>query len=325
MINEKILITGAMGCIGSWALKHLIDEGADVVATDLSDDPVRPRLLMSEAEIAKARWLKLDVTDPKAVNAAVASNGVTRIVHLAGLQVPFSRANPPLGSAVNVTGTVNILEAARHNGVRGVCYASSLAALGPAELYTEFPVPDICLRAPTTLYGVYKAANEETARIYWQDWKVGSIGLRPQLVYGVARDQGMSSDFAKAILAVAADRPFHIRIDGPIGLHHASDTARIFIGCARAEHQGASVFNIRNDVTTTDAFIALLTKIYPQAQITREKGAKLGLPADLSDAGLRGVLGEVPHTPLADAIRQDYEAYRTLIAEGRIDLTQLDR
>ncbi len=325
MGDEKILITGAMGCIGAWALKHLVDEGADVIATDLSEDPVRPRLLMTEAEIGRIRWMKLDVTDPKAVNDAVAANGVTRIIHLAGLQVPFSRANPPLGAQVNVTGTVNILEAARHNGVRGVCYASSLAALGPAEFYSEFPVPDDCLRAPTTLYGVYKAANEETARIYWQDWKVGSIGLRPQLVYGVARDQGMSSDFAKAILATAAGRPFHIRIDGPIGLQHASDVARMFIGCARAEHQGAAVFNIRNDVTTTDDFIALLTELYPEARITREKGAKLGLPADLSDAGLRGVLGDVPHIPLADAIRQDHEAYRKLIAEDRIDLTQLDR
>ena len=221
-VTERILITGSMGCIGAWVIRHLLDQGIDFVATDLSDDPVRPRLLMSEHEIAGINWRRLDVTDTGAVDRMVADHGITHVIHLAGLQIPFCKANPPLGAAVNVVGTVNILEAARQNGVRGIAYASSLAALGPPEAYPETPVPDDALPAPSTLYGVYKTANEETARIYWQDWQVGSVGLRPYVVYGVARDQGMSADIAKAILAVAAGRPFHIRFDGPLALQHRS-------------------------------------------------------------------------------------------------------
>ena len=201
MSTETIMITGAMGCIGAWTVRHLLDEGVGVVATDLSTDPVRPRLLLSDDEVAAVNWRSLDVTDTNAVNAMVADHGVTHIIHLAGLQVPFCKASPPLGAAVNVVGTVNILEAVRHNNVRGLAYASSLAAFGPAELYIDTPVADNAQTAPTSLYGVYKVANEETARIFWQDWQIGSIGLRPYNVYGVARDQGMTADIAKAILA----------------------------------------------------------------------------------------------------------------------------
>ncbi len=326
MSSETIMITGAMGCIGAWAVSHLVKEGnANIVATDLSTDPVRPRLLMSEDEISAVQWLSLDVTDAEAVNAVVADNSVTHIIHLAGLQVPFCKANPPLGAAVNVVGTVNILEAVRHNNVRGLAYASSLAAFGPSDLYTTLPVPDDAETAPTSLYGVYKVANEETARIYWQDWQVGSIGLRPYNVYGVARDQGMTADIAKSILATAADRPFHIRYDGPLALQHASDVAGIFIGCARAEFHGSKVCNIRNDVTTVGDFMTVLKGLYPQSQVTCETGNVLPFPDDLDDSGLRGILGDVPHTSLEDGIRQDFELYSTLIEEGRIDLGQLEQ
>ncbi len=325
MSSETIMITGAMGCIGAWAVRHLVNEDVNIIATDLSTDPVRPRLLMSEDEISAVKWQSLDVTDTQAVNAVVADNGVTHIIHLAGLQVPFCKANPPLGAAVNVVGTVNILEAVRHNNVRGLAYASSLAAFGPSELYPETPVADDAVTAPTSLYGVYKVANEETARIYWQDWQVGSIGLRPYNVYGVARDQGMTADIAKSILATAADRPFHIRYNGPLALQHASDVARIFIGCARAKYQGSTVCNLRNDVTTVGHFMNVLKGLYPESQVTCETGNILPFPADLDDSGLRGILDEVPHTPLQYCIRQDFELYSKLIDEGRINLGQLEQ
>ncbi len=324
MRKEKFFVTGSMGCLGAWVIRHLIDEGADFVASDLGEDPVRPRLLLSDDELASVPWHRLDVTDSRAVMDAFEQQSPTHIIHLAGLQVPFCKANPPLGAAVNVVGTVNIFEAARRHSVDGLAYASSLAVLGPPDLYDERPVLDDVQPAPTTLYGVYKTANEETARLYWDDWNVGSIGLRPYNVFGVARDQGMTADIAKSILATAAGRPFHIRYDGPLALQHASDVARIFIACARANHQGAAVCNLRNDVTNVASFVETLTRLYPTAQVTREAGQHLPFPADLSDAGLRSILGTVPHTPLDQAIADDFERYCALIAGSRIDLAQLE-
>ena len=313
-----------MGCIGAWVLRNLIDEGVNIIATDLDTKPTRPRLLLSDDELDQIKWEKLDVTDVNAVNETAAQNNVTHIVHLAGLQVPFCRANPSMGSAVNVQGTVNIFEAARNNGIKGLCYASSLAVLGPGECYKERPIKDDVPLLPKTLYGVYKKANEGTADIYWNDWNVGSIGLRPHTVYGVARDQGMTADIAKAILATAADKPFHIRFDGPVTLQYANDIAKIFIESARAEFQGTAACNIRNDVVTVAEFVSLLKRLYPSSQVTFKQGANLPFPADLDDSGLRNILGKIPHTPLADAIQEDMNRYKALLNAGKINLAQLD-
>ena len=201
------LVTGAMGCIGSWVLRNLLDQGIKVVATDLATEPDRPRLIMSDSEIASIGWARLDVTDLSAVDDLVRSAGVTHIVHLAGLQIPFCKANPSLGAAVNVTGTANIFEAARNNGVKGLAYASSLAVLGSVDQYPPGRVGDDAQPMPGTLYGVYKTANENMAKIYWQDWEVANVGLRPYIVYGVGRDQGMTSDIAKAVLATTIGHP----------------------------------------------------------------------------------------------------------------------
>ena len=326
MSAETFMLTGSLGCIGAWTLRNLVHEGVRVVATDLATDPVRPRQVMSEEEVAQVDFVKLDVTDLKAVKQMVADQGVTHIIHLAGLQVPFCRANPSLGASVNVVGTVNILEAARaHWGqVKGVSYASSLAVLGPAELYPETPVEDDALLLPTSLYGVYKQANEWTARIYWQDWQIPTIGLRPYIVYGVGRDQGMTSDIAKALLAVAAGRPYHIRFGGPVALQYADDVARIFIECARSGYQGATACNLRNDVVDVGDFIAQVKARYPEAQLTYNADNLLPFPYDLDDSGLRGILGKVPHTSLDQAIEETVTMFKSLLAENQVDLKQLE-
>ena len=323
-MSETYLVTGAMGCIGAWVLKHLVDRGAKVVAGDLSTDPVRPRLIMGEDEIARVDWRVLDITDTEAVRRLVDAAGITRIIHLAGLQIPFCRANPPLGAAVNVTGTINIFEAARASGVTGLAYASSLAALGPASDYDVWPLPDEAVPMPRTLYGAYKVANEQTAGVYAADWGLGSVGLRPAVVYGVGRDQGMTADFSKAVLAAAAGRSFHIRSGGTIPMQYASDVAGMFIGCADAGVAEARVCNLRNDVIRVADFVAAVKNILPEAKITFDEGSEFPFPADLSDAGLAAILGEVPHTPLADALAMDASAFAALLERNQVDLGQLD-
>lgn len=327
MSDEKFLVTGAMGCIGAWTLRNLVAEGVPVVAGDLATDPVRPRLLMSQEGLDQVTFAQLDITDPEAVYRLVETEGITHIIHLAALQVPFCRANPSLGARVNVVGTVNIFEAARRyqDQVQGLAYASSLAVLGPAHLYPEQPVTDDVPLHPETLYGVYKQANEHTARIYWQDWAISSVGLRPYIVYGVARDQGMTSDIAKAILATAAGRPYHINFDGPVALQYADDVARMFIGCARADYQGAAACNLRNDVVTVSDFIEMIQMEVPESRLTYQADNLLPFPSDLDDSGLRQILGEVPHTPLQTAIQQTLDMFRELLAQGRIDLEQLEQ
>jgi nucleoside-diphosphate-sugar epimerase len=326
MNDETFLITGAMGCIGSWVIRNLIAEGVQVVASDVATDPVRPRQLLSPEALERVTFVQTDITDLAVVKQVIEQHTITHIVHLAGLQVPFCRANPSLGAQVNVVGTVNIFEAVREfqEQVRGYAYASSLAVLGPDEMYPERPVADDVQPHPGTLYGVYKQANEQTARIYWQDWQIGSVGLRPYIVYGVTRDQGMTSDIARAVLAAAAGRPFHIRFSGPVTLQYADDAAKIFIAAARAGHQGAAVCNLRNDVMDVADFVTLLKSKVPEAPITYAKNSPLPFPADLDDSGLRQIIGQIPHTPVSTAIDQMLVQFRALLDEDRIDLRQLE-
>lgn len=321
MSGERFLVTGAMGCIGSWVLRHLAQAGVEVIGTDLSTDPVRPHLIMSDDELARVRFEILDVTDLDAVRGMVDCEGITRIVHLAGLQIPFCIANPSLGAAVNVQGTVNIFEAVRHSEgrVRGLAYASSMAVVGPGTMYPERPLRDDIPLHPGSLYGVYKQANEGTARLFWETWQVPSVGLRPYIVYGVGRDQGMTSDPTKAMLAVASGKPFQIQFSGEVGMQYAPDVAAIFVNSALADHQGAGAFLLRGSVVTMDEIVDAIAEVEPQArELLDVVDNPLPLPADLSDEGLRSVIGDVPHTPLREATRDTMERFRTLLASGAL-------
>src|SRR6266511_1940882 len=168
-MRERWLVTGALGCIGAWTVATLVREGADVVAFDLGTDDRRLRLIAAPEEVGRVTFVRGDLTDLAAVERALSEHEVTHVVYLAALQVPFCKADPMLGAQVNVTGTVNVFEAARRHGLgTTIAYASS------AAVYDEHG--DI---APRTLYGVYKVANEGTARIYADDGSIASIGLRP--------------------------------------------------------------------------------------------------------------------------------------------------
>lgn len=279
---------------------------------------------MTDDEIDQIAWESLDVTDNQGVQSTVSEQGITHIIHLAGLQIPFCKADPGRGAQVNVVGTVNLLEAARHNQVQGLCYASSLAALGPDTCYPDKPVRDDVNLYPVSLYGVYKLANEGTAKIFWQDWQVGSVGLRPYIVYGVGRDQGMTSDIAKAVLAAAAGKPFHLRFSGPVALQYADDTAKVFIQAAESGHQGAAACNLRGDVIEVEEFVELLLTACPGAKLTIENNNPLPFPSDIDDSGIRNILGELPHTTVEAAIRADLDRFETLLFQGKVDLAQLE-
>lgn len=94
MDSERLLVTGALGRIGAWAVKRLVEQGVPVWAYDLPGSQHRLRLVMDAAQLAQVRHIAGDITDQAAFEQAVVENGITRIVHLAGLQVPLVRANP---------------------------------------------------------------------------------------------------------------------------------------------------------------------------------------------------------------------------------------
>ena len=252
---DTYLVTGGMGCIGAWALYHLQQSGKRAVNFDQSANRHRINWLMSAEEQDAITFVQGDLRDTDAVKAVFAEHGITLVIHLAALQVPMCRANPVLGAEVNVTGTVNIFEAARANGVGHVAYASSIGVYGPPSDFPPGLIPHDAPKNPRTLYGGYKVCNEQTGQVYFGDNGISSTCLRPYTVYGVGRDQGMTSEPTHALVAAVKGQPYSIAFSGKMQFQLASDVARQFILAAEQPLNGAYGFNLGQRVSTVAEFV----------------------------------------------------------------------
>jgi UDP-glucuronate 4-epimerase len=323
--RERFLVTGALGCIGAWTVKLLADAGTAVVATDLARDAARWRLLDPALE-DRVPLVRCDVTDGAEVARALAEHGVTHVVHLAALQVPFVRANPTLGARVNVEGMAVVLEAARSlpDQVRGVSFASSIAVYGPSERYGDGPLAHDAPAAPTTLYGAYKLADEWMARVYDRDYGVVAIGLRGAVVYGPGRDQGLTSSPTLAMLAAAVGRPYHVAWGGAAGYHHARDVAAAFVAAARAcaDGAGSETYTLPVHTRTMEEVVAAIDGAAGDAEVTYEP-APLAFPATYDTSAVERRLGAVPLIPFDEGVRETVAAFRAAVEDGRLDADRL--
>lgn len=310
--DGPVLVTGAGGCIGSWVLALLGRAGVPAVGYDLTDDKRRPRLLMQDEAVDKIPWETGDIADSDRVLKVVRNHGVRAIIHLAALQVPFCRADPINGAKVNVVGTVNVFEAARSQGLKRLAFASSIAA------YSFFPDQPWL----PTLYGAYKYCDEMIGKVYFENWDVPSIGLRPGVVYGIGRDQGMTSKTTVAILAAAADKPYTVPFSGAVSGLHAGEVASAFIKSVSKERNEALVFDHNGVPSTVDDWIDLVRQVAPKADL-RVDGKALPFPADLSDEPIREFLGDFGHMSLGEGIQATYDGFQALLGNGVMSASQV--
>ena len=264
-MSDRVLVTGANGCIGAWVVKLLCAEGTEVVAFDNTTDEHRHRLI-NDGGMPDVRSMLGDLTVQRDVLDA--AEGATHIIHLAALQIPFCRANPAAGAAVNVTGTVNVFEAAKQHGITQIAQASSIAVFGTSADYAERIIPADAPRSPTTLYGVYKVAAEDLAKVYWAEHQVRSVALRPHTVFGPGRDQGMTSLPSVGIEKAVRREAFHIDFGGSLDFQFARDVAVAFIHAARVDLDGAPAFNLAGHSVTVAEFVEIISSVTEFDQIT---------------------------------------------------------
>ena len=322
----RVFLTGGYGCIGSWIARNLIRRGERVWVYDLKEDLTRMRQVMDEPEYRQVEFVPGDVTDLPALRGALERHGISHLVHLAGLQVPVCRADPVLGARVNVIGTLVVFEAVRQlrGQVGRLVYASSAAVFGAPAADAPGPLGDDGPLRPTTHYGVFKCCNEGNARVYYQDHGLSSVGLRPWTVYGVGRDFGMTSEPTRAIKAVALGRPYHISYGGVQDLQFADDVANAFIRALEAPAAGAKAYNLRGDVADLPTFCRTLAAVAPEAaRLVTHGDTQLPIAYNLSDDQFQRDLGPLPKTSLREGIRQTLERFRQLLAEGRLDTSDL--
>ncbi len=323
--DERFLVTGALGCIGAWTVRALAREGAPIVALDLGRDHRRLAQIMTADELASVDFVVGDITDLPTLERTLDEHGITNVIHLAALQVPFCRADPPLGAMVNVVGTVHIFEAVKRLGLRAapVVYTSSIGMFGAAD---EDPathrLEETADGHPTTHYGVYKRANEGTARVYALDDGIASIGLRPMTVYGVGRDQGLTSTPTTAIAAAVLGRPYQISFTGTTLFQYAEDVAATLLAASRSDLDGANVFNLDGSSVDIGSWIAAIEEAVPGAAGTISRAdAVLPFPSEIAHDGV-AALGLVPLTPFRDGIAATVEILRGLQADGRLVATE---
>ena len=211
--GARFLVTGGAGFIGSNLVQHLLAAGAEVRVYDDFFSGRRPNLDEVRAVAGREpEVIVADVRDAAAVRDAM--RGVDFVLHQAAIpSVPRSVADPDSTNAVNVTGTLNVLLAARDAKVRRVVVASSSSVYG--ETPTLPKVEEMALD-PLSPYAVSKLATETYAKVFHRLYGLEAVALRYFNVFGPRQDP--ASQYAAVVpnfvTAALAGRPLRIYGDG---------------------------------------------------------------------------------------------------------------
>ncbi len=177
----KVVVTGGAGFIGSHLVEALLGRGDQVVVLDDFSTGRRENL---EPFGDRIELVEGSITDPTA--CARAMLGADYVLHQAALgSVPRSVADPVTTHEVNLTGTLNVLVAARDAGVRRVVYAASSSAYGDTPV---LPKHEGMAPLPRSPYAVTKLAGEEYCRAFFASYGLETVALRYFNVFGARQD-----------------------------------------------------------------------------------------------------------------------------------------
>jgi nucleoside-diphosphate-sugar epimerase len=320
------LVTGAFGCIGSWVVRKLVDAGERTVLYELADDPWRLRMIAGPDIGDRVRIVRGDITDREGLLRVVGEHEIRRLIHLAAWQVPLCRQDPSRGALVNVVGTVNVFEAARaHRGqIERVVYLSSAGVFGPPAIYPPGPLADDAPPRPATHYGVFKVANEETARVYWGEHGLPSSGFRPLSVYGPGRDFGVTAAPTLAMKAAVLNRPYRIPYGGRTDLIFVEDVASAVIAASRATFDGARVYNLHGESLAIADVVRTIHDLWPGSdEVVSHTEEPTPFAEALDDARYQLDFGPTAGTSFKDGARRTLDEFARLRRDGRLDAREL--
>ena len=192
-MTKKILITGAMGQIGSELIKELRKRYGieNVIAGDYRT-PNRDVL---------KNWMpfeSLDITKKETISSVVKRHGINIIYHMAAILSAIGEQNPHMAWEVNVEGLYNVLEIAREYKIERMFYPSSIAAFGP--LTPKENTPQDTILQPSTMYGVSKVTGELLCNYYVERFGMDIRGVRfPGIISSETPPGGGTTDYAVAI------------------------------------------------------------------------------------------------------------------------------
>lgn len=305
------VVTGGGGFIGSHIARTLVRQGQRVRIFDngMNSGPQRLTDVLSDIE-----WIAGDLRDSEALQRAF--EGVEVVFHQAAVaSVPRSIAEPTLAHAINLTGTLNVLDAACRAGVRRVVYASSSAVYG---VLPGSPKSEAMPVEPLSPYAAQKLAGEHYCRIWQQLHGLETVSLRYFNVYGPAQDP--QSEYAAVIpkfitTMLKGDTPT-VFGDGEQSRDfiYIEDVVNANLHAAKQPEAVGHVFNVGTGGSTTlNQLLAELTRItgreiHPNYRDARPGDVRESL-ADISH--LKAVLGYHPTVPLGTGLERTVAAFAT--------------
>ncbi len=209
MSRRRALVTGGSGFIGGHLGETLVRDGWQVRILDDFSSGREENIAAIEGAIELVRG---SICDPETVASAV--EGVEVVFHQAAVpSVPRSVAEPIRTNAVNVNGTLNVLEAARQAGVRRVVYAASSSAYGDT---VELPKVETMPANPLSPYALQKYAGEVYCRLYHDLYGLETVALRYFNVYGPRQDPASSyaAVIPRFVTACLENKPPTVHGDG---------------------------------------------------------------------------------------------------------------
>lgn len=282
----RYLVTGGAGFIGSHTVERLIREGHHVcVLDDFSSGSMEN--LSHVAGCDRLTIVEGDIRDRDRVIRQ--AGGVDGIFHLAALvSVQESISHPEQSFDVNVLGSVNVLAAARHAGVKRVVLAGSAAVYGDNP---DLPLRESAPEKPMSPYGFDKLSAERACAMYCELYGLQVVVLRYFNVFGPR--QNASSPYS-GVISVFVDR---IRNGEPIVIYgdgrqtrdfvHVHDVARANHLAMLREHGGFRALNIASGTATSVGKLAdaIMRVAGRKVSVRYDAPRPMDIRRSLADAG----------------------------------------
>ncbi|TML48039.1 MAG: SDR family oxidoreductase [Actinobacteria bacterium] len=299
----KVLVTGGAGFIGSNLVRALLERGDDVRVLDNFSTGLRTNIDGLDVEVVEG-----ELRSYERVHNAV--RGTEVVFHLGALgSVPRSVQDPLTSGAVNVEGTLNVMLAARDEGIRRAVFASSSSIYGNQP---ELPLQETMAPDPISPYGVAKLAAERYcvsfSRVYHS---FETVVLRYFNVFGPRQDP--NSQYAAVvplfITAIAAGEPVTIFDDGEQSRDFTYVDNVVAANLLAADAEGASgrIFNVSAGASVTVNRLAetigrLLDQPVERRFLPQRPGDLRDSWADVGEA--RRMLGFEPRVELEEGLRR---------------------
>ena len=312
--GARFLVTGGAGFIGSNIVQHLLDAGAHVRIYDDFFSGRRVNLDEVRAQTGKDPEVIVgDVRDAKGVRDAM--RGMDFVLHQAAIpSVPRSVSDPVSTNDVNITGTLNVLLAARDAKVKRVVVASSSSVYG--ETPTLPKIEDMALD-PLSPYAISKLATETYAKVFYGLYGMETVALRYFNVFGPRQDP--ASQYAAAIpnfvTAALAGRPLRIYGDGEQtrDFTYVDNVVRANVLSCFVPHAPGAIMNIAGGkrITVNDVARTIISLAGSQSTLVHEPAR----PGDIrhSHASVEKankILGYNGLVTLEEGLRRTVEWYR---------------